>query len=83
LEQQTGVDVKTDFIQGPLFEALKQRVSTILQQNNVPHLDSVEDPPLAVQGQSPASGIFSLMVGSTTSAMPFVRTNRFLLRLGQ
>lgn len=59
LEQQTGVDVKTDFIQGPLFEALKQRVSTILQQNNVPHLDSVEDPPLAVQGQSPASGIFS------------------------
>jgi choline dehydrogenase-like flavoprotein len=59
LEQQTGVDVKTDFIQGPLFGILKQRVATAIQQNTVPNLDSVEDPPLAVQGQSPASGLFS------------------------
>jgi hypothetical protein len=53
-----GVDVKTDFIQGPLFDRLKQRVSGIVQQANVPNIDSVEDPPLAVQGQSPASGLF-------------------------
>ncbi len=59
LEQQTGVDVKTDFIQSPLFEILKQRVATAIQQNTVPDLDSVEDPPLAVQGQSPATGLFS------------------------
>jgi choline dehydrogenase-like flavoprotein len=58
LEQQTGVDVKTDFIQGPLFDRLKQRVSSVVQQATVPYLDSVEDPPLAVQGQSPASGLF-------------------------
>jgi choline dehydrogenase-like flavoprotein len=58
LEQQTGVDVKADFIQGPLFSLLKQRISSIVQQALVPNLDSVEDPPLAVQGQSPASGLF-------------------------
>ena len=58
LEQQTGVSDKTEFIQGPLFSVLKQRTSNILQANAVPNLDSVEDPPLAVQGQSPASGLF-------------------------
>ncbi len=59
MEQQTGVADKTVFIQGPLYALLKQHVSTAIQQNAVPHLDSVEDPPLAVQGQSPASGLFS------------------------
>jgi choline dehydrogenase-like flavoprotein len=58
MEQQTGVSDKTEFIQGPLFDLLKQRISTILQASAVPNLDSVEDPPLAVQGQSPASGLF-------------------------
>jgi len=57
--QQTGVADDTEFIQGPLFNLLKQRVSGILQANTVPNLDSVEDPPLAVQGQSPASGLFA------------------------
>lgn len=59
MEQQTGVADDTEFIQGPLFNLLKQRVSTIVQSNAVPNLDSVEDPPLAVQGQSPASGLFA------------------------
>ena len=58
MEEQTGVSDKTEFIQGPLFNLLQQRVSNILQANAVPNLDSVEDPPLAVQGQSPASGLF-------------------------
>ena len=58
LEEETGVDLKTDFIQGPLFNLLKQRVGDIIQQHTVPNLDSVDDPPLAVQGQSPASGLF-------------------------
>jgi choline dehydrogenase-like flavoprotein len=58
MEQQTGVSDKTEFIQGPLFDLLKQRISNILHVNAVPNLDSVEDPPLAVQGQSPASGLF-------------------------
>ena len=59
MEQQTGVSDDTEFIQGPLYSLLKQRVSSILQANGVPNLDSVEDPPLAVQGQSPASGLFA------------------------
>jgi len=59
LEQQTGVDVKTDFIQGPLFDLLKQRVSGLIQNGSLPNVDSVDDPPLAVQGQAPASGLFS------------------------
>jgi GMC oxidoreductase len=59
LEQQTGVDIKTDFIEGPLFDLLKQQTSTVIAANTVANLDSAEDPPLAVQGQSPASGLFS------------------------
>jgi hypothetical protein len=58
IEDQTGVSDKAQFIQGPLFNLLKQRVSNILTSHSVPNLDSVEDPPLAVQGQSPASGLF-------------------------
>jgi hypothetical protein len=58
LEQQTGVDVKTDFIQGKLFDFLKAKVTSVLAGAAVPNLDSVEDPPLAVQGQAPASGLF-------------------------
>jgi choline dehydrogenase-like flavoprotein len=59
LEQQTGVDVKTHFIQGPLFDLLKQRISTFIQNGSVADINTVEDPPLAVEGQSPASGLFS------------------------
>jgi len=58
MEQQTGVSDDTEFIQGPLFNLLKQRASASIQANTIPNLDSVEDPPLAVQGQSPASGLF-------------------------
>lgn len=57
LEQQTGVDVKTDFIQGPLYSLLKSRASSAV--GVVPNIDAVEDPPLAVEGQAPASGLFS------------------------
>jgi choline dehydrogenase-like flavoprotein len=59
LEQQTGVDVKTHFIQGPLFDLLKQRISTFIQNGSVADINTVEDPPLAVEGESPASGLFS------------------------
>jgi choline dehydrogenase-like flavoprotein len=59
LEQQTGVDVKTDFIQGQLFELVKARIDAAVQATPSLNLDTVEDPPLAVQGQSPASGLFS------------------------
>jgi hypothetical protein len=57
LEEQTGVNERTDFIQGPLFSLLKNKATAAI--GIVPNLDSVDDPPLAVQGQSPASGLFS------------------------
>ncbi len=57
LEQQTGVSVATNFIQGPLFNLLKLRVTNAI--GTVPNLDTAQDPPLAVEGQSPASGLFS------------------------
>jgi len=57
LEQQIGVSETTDFIQGPLYDLLRQRVAAAVTA--VPGLDSAEAPPLAVQGQSPASGLFS------------------------
>jgi len=69
LEQQTGVDIQTDFITGALFQLLKQRVAAAIQQNAVPNLDSVEDPPLAVQGQSPASGLFGFDKYSSVSVL--------------
>jgi choline dehydrogenase-like flavoprotein len=58
LEQQTGVTDRTEFIQGALYNVLTQRVATVIQSASVPHLDTAEEPPLAVQGQSPASGLF-------------------------
>jgi choline dehydrogenase-like flavoprotein len=59
MEQQTGVSDDTEFIQGSLYTLLKQRIAGIVQANGVPNLDAVEDPPLAVQGQAPASGLFA------------------------
>jgi hypothetical protein len=55
LEQQTGVADRTDFIQGPLFNLIKQRTTALLAAGSLPNVNTVEDPPLAVQGQSPAS----------------------------
>ena len=43
LEQQTGVAVETDFIQGPLFNLLKQRVAGAI--GTVANIDTAEDPP--------------------------------------
>jgi choline dehydrogenase-like flavoprotein len=59
LEQQTGVDDTTDFIQGPLYQLLKQKTAAVIAANGVANLDAEQDPPLAVQGQPPASGLFS------------------------
>ncbi|HTA90748.1 MAG TPA: GMC oxidoreductase [Polyangiaceae bacterium] len=57
IERQTGVDDTTDFIQGSLYALLKSRFQTLSAQ--VPNLTAVQDPPLAVQGSSPASGLFA------------------------
>jgi choline dehydrogenase-like flavoprotein len=60
IEQQTGVSDKTEFIQGPLFNLLMNRFQALSTgPSAVANLTSIEDPPLAVQGQSPASGLFA------------------------
>jgi hypothetical protein len=59
MEQQTGVADDTEFIQGALYNVLNHQVAALIQAKSVPNLDSVEPPPLAVQGQSPASGLFA------------------------
>ena len=58
LERQLGVADTTDFIQGPLYDLLRTRIGD-LAQGAVPDITGVESPPLAVQGQSPASGLFA------------------------
>jgi choline dehydrogenase-like flavoprotein len=57
LERQVGVAETTDFIQGPLFDLLKARFTTLAQ--TVANVSGIQDPPLAVQGRSPASGLFA------------------------
>jgi hypothetical protein len=57
LEEQTGVSTATSFIQGPLSDLLKERASSAI--GTVATIDAIEEPPLAVEGQSPASGLFS------------------------
>jgi hypothetical protein len=71
LEDEIGVSPTTDFISGPLFVALRNAV-----QGATPGVANIElglgingvvDAPLAVQGQAPASGLFSF---DKYSAMP-------------
>lgn len=67
LEQQTGVSTATSFIQGPLCDLLTQRAAHAI--GTVANIDAVEKPPLAVEGQSPASGLFSFDKYSSTTLL--------------
>lgn len=57
LEDQLGVSERTDFIQGQLYEALWEKAQTA--RPHVRSLAAIEQPPLAVQGRPPASGLFA------------------------
>src|SRR6516165_4959750 len=57
LEKQLGVSESTDFIQGPLYEAMLGKAKAV--QPRVASLTTVEAPPLAVSGRPPASGLFA------------------------
>ena len=57
VETEIGVTPRTDFITGPLYTALINRLTTV--RPSVASLDAVEEAPLAVQGEPPASGLFS------------------------
>ncbi len=63
LQRQVGIInsegvVATDYIEGPLFDALKAKVDAVIAGGTVPNLDASENAPLAVQGSPPASGLF-------------------------
>jgi choline dehydrogenase-like flavoprotein len=71
LEQETGVSITTEFISGPLFAVLRSAFEAATPA--VANIDlgfgtnGVVDAPLAVQGEPPASGLFSF---DKYSAMP-------------
>jgi choline dehydrogenase-like flavoprotein len=67
IEKETGVFDKTDYISGALFAALKAKFETVARQVNT--VGSIEEAPLAVQGQPPASGLFSF---DKWSSMPIL-----------
>ena len=58
VEREIGTWPIADFINGDLFDILKGRAKNVL--NKVPSLTTVQDPPIAVLGQSPGSGLFSM-----------------------
>ncbi len=58
-ERETGVYPVQDFINGPLYDALKSRAEAVVGANQVPSLNAVLEPPIAVQGEGPGSGLFS------------------------
>ena len=63
VESETGVVPGTDFIFGPLYDNLRDRL--VAAAGSTPNIETsigdngVQSPPLAVQGESPDSGLFS------------------------
>ncbi|MDZ8109732.1 MAG: family 16 glycoside hydrolase [Nostoc sp. DedQUE12a] len=58
VEREIGTWPVADFINGQLFDILKDRAKNVLSK--IPSLTTVQDPPIAVVGQSPGSGLFSM-----------------------
>src|SRR5262249_22839738 len=54
VEVEMGVQPTTDYISGELFQQLKARFNAVIGAGQ-----TLEDAPLAVQGQAPASGLFA------------------------
>ncbi|MFB2898419.1 family 16 glycoside hydrolase [Aerosakkonemataceae cyanobacterium BLCC-F50] len=62
IEREIGAKPAADFINGELFDILKGLSKDVLQykSDRIPLLKEVLDPPIAVTGQSPGSGLFSM-----------------------
>jgi Rieske Fe-S protein len=68
-EREIGAYPVSDFINGDLYQALKQRAEKVVADRKVPLLKQVIEPPLAVQGESPGSGLFSFDKFSSVPAL--------------
>ena len=66
-EKETGVFDKTDYISGPLFDALSKKFKSAAVGTAT--VDAIEDAPLAVQAAPSASGLFSF---DKWSSMPIL-----------
>ncbi|MBS3030329.1 MAG: DUF1080 domain-containing protein [Dolichospermum sp. DET50] len=60
IEREIGAVSVQDFINGSLYEALKTLAQDVVANNRVASLNAVLPPPIAVQGDSPVSGLFSM-----------------------
>ena len=60
IEREIGAYPVQDFIRGPLYENLKTKSEEVVTDNKVNSLKAVLAPPIAVQGETPGSGLFSL-----------------------
>lgn len=58
-EREIGVYPSKDFISGPLQNSLKSMAQKVIDRGTVSTLKAAMDPPIAVQGDSPGSGLFS------------------------
>jgi choline dehydrogenase-like flavoprotein len=67
LEKQLGVSEVADFIEGQLYEVLRAKAEAA--RSHVLGLTTVSSPPLAVLGQSPASGLFAF---NKYSSLPLI-----------
>ncbi len=70
IEREIGVVPAADFISGELTDILKERARNVLADNA--RLTSVEDAPIAVLGESPGSGLFSM---DKFSSLPLLLDN--------
>lgn len=68
-EKEIGAVPVQDFIRGPLYETLKTIAAGVVAANTVPTLKAVMAPPIAVQGESPGSGLFSFDKYSSVSLL--------------
>lgn len=60
IEREIGAYPIQDFINGSLYDALFKSGKNVIEKQRVPSLKAVLPPPIAVQGESPVSGLFSI-----------------------
>jgi len=60
IEREIGAVPVQDFINGSLYKDLETVAQDVIAKKRVPSLKAVLPPPIAVQGESPISGLFSM-----------------------